>query len=84
MKPLEGIRVIELGAFIAGPFATRILADFGAEVIKVESPKGDQIREWGLRQKRWGLLLEPGAAAEQAIHRRRPASARRAGTSFAG
>lgn len=50
MKPLERIRVIELGAFIAGPFATRILADFGAEVIKVESPSGDPIRSWGLSQ----------------------------------
>ncbi|KPV45132.1 CaiB/BaiF CoA transferase family protein [Alicyclobacillus ferrooxydans] len=50
MKPLEGIQVIELGAFIAGPFATRILADFGAQVIKVESPNGDQIRTWGLSQ----------------------------------
>jgi crotonobetainyl-CoA:carnitine CoA-transferase CaiB-like acyl-CoA transferase len=48
MRPLEGIRIIELGAFIAGPFATRILSDFGAEVVKVESPKGDQIRQWGL------------------------------------
>jgi crotonobetainyl-CoA:carnitine CoA-transferase CaiB-like acyl-CoA transferase len=51
VKPLEGIRILELGAFIAGPFATRILADFGAEVIKVEPPKGDQIRQWGLSQE---------------------------------
>lgn len=51
MKPLEGIRIIELGAFIAGPFASRILSDFGAEVIKVEPPKGDQIRKWGLSQQ---------------------------------
>lgn len=50
MKPLAGIRVVELGAFIAGPFASRILSDFGAEVIKVEAPKGDQIRQWGLSQ----------------------------------
>jgi crotonobetainyl-CoA:carnitine CoA-transferase CaiB-like acyl-CoA transferase len=49
VKPLQGIRVIELGAFIAGPLATRLLSDFGAEVIKVEPPKGDQIRTWGLR-----------------------------------
>jgi crotonobetainyl-CoA:carnitine CoA-transferase CaiB-like acyl-CoA transferase len=46
--PLAGIRVIELGNFIAGPFLTRILADFGAEVIKVELPgEGDPIRKWG-------------------------------------
>ncbi|PWW32374.1 crotonobetainyl-CoA:carnitine CoA-transferase CaiB-like acyl-CoA transferase [Cytobacillus oceanisediminis] len=46
-KPLEGIKVVELGAFIAGPFASRLLGEFGAEVIKVESPKGDQLRTWG-------------------------------------
>lgn len=48
--PLSGIRVVELGNFIAGPFLTRILADFGAEVIKVELPgRGDPIRQWGNR-----------------------------------
>ena len=45
--PLAGIRVIELGMMIAGPFASRILADLGAEVIKVESPTGgDPLRDW--------------------------------------
>lgn len=45
--PLEGIRVLELGQLLAGPFACSILAYFGAEVIKVESPgKGDPIRGW--------------------------------------
>ncbi|MCJ8168849.1 CaiB/BaiF CoA transferase family protein [Atopomonas sediminilitoris] len=46
-KPLAGIKVIELGSLIAGPFATRILGEFGAEVIKVESPDGgDPLRKW--------------------------------------
>ena len=46
--PLAGIRVIELGQLLAGPFTTTRLADFGAEVIKVETPgKGDPMREWG-------------------------------------
>jgi len=46
--PLSGIYVLELGSFVAAPLATRILADFGAEVIKVETPrKGDELREWG-------------------------------------
>ena len=46
--PLEGIRALELGVLIAGPFAGRLLADFGAEVIKVEQPgQGDPMREWG-------------------------------------
>ena len=45
--PLEGIRVLELGQLLAGPFACSILAYFGAEVIKVEAPgKGDPIRGW--------------------------------------
>lgn len=44
---LEGIKVLELGSLIAGPFAGRLFADFGAEVIKVEPPKkGDPIRKW--------------------------------------
>lgn len=46
--PLEGIRVLEMGTLIAGPFAGRLLADFGAEVIKVEPPdKEDPMRNWG-------------------------------------
>jgi formyl-CoA transferase len=45
--PLQGIRVIELGQLIAGPFCARILAEFGAEVIKVEPPRGgDPLRKW--------------------------------------
>lgn len=48
-KPLQGIRVIELGQLIAGPFAAKMLADFGAEVIKVEAPgSGDPLRKWRL------------------------------------
>ncbi|WP_423800837.1 CaiB/BaiF CoA transferase family protein [Neobacillus sp. SAB-20_R2A] len=46
-KALEGLRVLEMGQLIAGPFASRLLAEFGAEVIKVEPPaKGDPIRTW--------------------------------------
>lgn len=47
VKPLAGVKVIELGTLIAGPFASRILAEFGAEVIKIESPDGgDPLRKW--------------------------------------
>jgi len=46
-KPLAGLRVVELGTLIAGPFCTRIMAEFGAEVIKVEAPDGgDPLRKW--------------------------------------
>jgi formyl-CoA transferase len=46
--PLAGIRVIELGTLLAGPFAGRLLGDMGAEVVKIEPPgKPDQLREWG-------------------------------------
>ena len=46
--PLTDVRVIELGQLIAGPFCGQLLADFGADVIKVEPPgKGDPMREWG-------------------------------------
>jgi crotonobetainyl-CoA:carnitine CoA-transferase CaiB-like acyl-CoA transferase len=45
-RPLEGIRVIEVGQLLAGPFTGTLLAYFGAEVIKVEPPGGDPIRGW--------------------------------------
>ena len=45
-RPLEGLRVIELGQLLAGPFAGCMLGYFGAEVIKVEPPGGDPIRQW--------------------------------------
>ena len=45
--PLVGLKVLEIGHYIAGPFCTRILADLGAEVIKIEPPGGDPVRGWG-------------------------------------
>jgi len=54
---LDGVRVIELGTLLAGPFCAQLLADFGAEVIKVEPPGvGDPMREWG-REKPHGRSL---------------------------
>ncbi|KSU76113.1 formyl-CoA transferase [Pseudarthrobacter enclensis] len=49
VAPLQGVRVLELGNYIAAPTAGRMLADFGAEVIKVERPRtGDELRNWRL------------------------------------
>jgi crotonobetainyl-CoA:carnitine CoA-transferase CaiB-like acyl-CoA transferase len=45
--PLAGIRVLEIGTTVAAPAAGRLLADFGAEVIKLELPEGDHLRTWG-------------------------------------
>jgi crotonobetainyl-CoA:carnitine CoA-transferase CaiB-like acyl-CoA transferase len=45
--PLAGLKVLEIGHYIAAPFCTRILADLGAEVIKLEPPGGDPFRGWG-------------------------------------
>lgn len=45
-RPLSGLKIIELGQLIAGPFAAKILAEFGADVIKVEPPAGDPLRQW--------------------------------------
>ena len=46
-KPLAGVKVVEFGTLIAGPFCSRILGEFGAEVIKIETPgEGDPLRKW--------------------------------------
>jgi formyl-CoA transferase len=56
MGPLAGIRVLELGSLIAGPFCAKTLGDFGAEVIKIEPPReGDALRKW--RRMRKGTSL---------------------------
>jgi formyl-CoA transferase len=55
--PLADVRVVEMGQLLAGPFCGQLLADFGAEVIKLEDPaRGDPMREWG-REKPHGLSL---------------------------
>lgn len=57
--PLAGLKVLEMGQLIAGPLAGRILADFGAEVIKIEPRQGDPLRFWGLSSEAgslWSLV----------------------------
>ena len=75
--PLTGVRVLELGSIIAGPFATRMLGDFGAEVIKAESPgHGDPLREWGVNRHEGRALWWPVQARNKklvTLDLRRPA-----------
>jgi crotonobetainyl-CoA:carnitine CoA-transferase CaiB-like acyl-CoA transferase len=57
--PLRGVRVLELASLVAGPMATMLLGDFGAEVIKVEDPRrGDELRGWGYAKNNVGLFFK--------------------------
>ena len=56
--PLAGLRVIEMGQLIAGPFCGQLLADLGAEVIKIELPgRGDPMRDWGRKLPVWWSII---------------------------
>lgn len=73
--PLADTRVLELGTLIAGPFAGRMFADFGAEVIKIEQPdRGDPLRTWGMSSNGtaslWHLLQSRGKRSVAADLRR--------------
>lgn len=65
--PLEGIRVLELGSTVAAPFCGRLLADFGAEVIKVEAPGGDPVRTMGKRDSGHSLYAASILRGKQLI-----------------
>lgn len=75
--PLEGIVVLDLSRVLAGPYATMLLADLGATVIKVESPKGDETRTWrpperdgestyfqSVNRNKWSITLDLAAAED--------------------
>lgn len=70
--PLEGLNVLDLGAYLAGPFACMLLADLGADVIKVEPPGGDAMRRLerafaGTQRGKRGLALKLGTPAAQPV-----------------
>jgi len=66
--PLAGVRVIELGQLIAGPFCGKTLADFGAEVIKIEPPgKGDPLRKWRLLKSGNSVWWEVQSRNKQSV-----------------
>ena len=65
---LSGIRVLELGQLIAGPFAAKTLADFGAEVIKVETPgDGDPLRKWRMLHEGTSVWWQAQSRNKQSI-----------------
>lgn len=66
--PLAGVRVIELGQLIAGPFCGKTLGDFGAEVIKIEPPgKGDPLRKWRLLKDGNSIWWEVQSRNKQSV-----------------
>ncbi|HEY6608852.1 MAG TPA: CoA transferase [Candidatus Limnocylindria bacterium] len=65
--PLHGIRVIDASRVLAGPFATMLLADLGADVIKIEPPAGDETRSWG--PPWWGSPADRRSAYFASVNR---------------
>ncbi|WBL19453.1 CaiB/BaiF CoA transferase family protein [Citricoccus sp. NR2] len=66
--PLEGVRVLELGNFIAAPFAARVFGDFGAEVIKIERPgSGDELRDWRKTRGETSMLFRTLARNKKSV-----------------
>ena len=56
-QPLDGVKVVDIANFLAGPIASMFLADFGADVVKVERPgTGDELRFWG-NDKDWDAAV---------------------------
>jgi formyl-CoA transferase len=66
--PLRGIRVLELGNFVAAPTAGRLLAEFGAEVIKIELPRaGDEVRSWRLFRGKTSMMWRAMARNKKSV-----------------
>jgi crotonobetainyl-CoA:carnitine CoA-transferase CaiB-like acyl-CoA transferase len=81
MKPLQDIRILDLSRVFAAPFATQMLSDLGAEVWKIESPKGDDTRKWGahvfaaFNRGKKSIAVDLKTADGQAVVRRLAAKA---------
>lgn len=57
MRPLSGVRVVDAASYISGPFAALMLADLGADVVRVEPPRGDPYRRFGPQQDGTGVIF---------------------------
>ena len=72
---LDGLRVLELGQLLAGPFAGHLVADMGAEVIKIEPPgRGDPMREWGLHDAEGPWVVVAFSCPQQEVRQLEPVS----------
>ncbi len=69
---LEGLKVVDLSRVLGGPYCAQMLADHGAEVIKVEPPQGDETRLWGPPFDQDGISAYFRHQPQQAHHRPRP------------
>src|SRR3954454_8308734 len=67
MRPLAGIRVVEAASYISGPFAGLTLADLGAEVTKVEPPRGDPYRRFGPQDDDGGVIFRAGNRNKRSV-----------------
>src|SRR3569832_779848 len=66
--PLDGLKVLELGQLIAGPFAAKTLGDFGADVIKIEPPgTGDPLRKWRLLKEGTSVWWQVQSRNKQSV-----------------